>query len=80
MIYNNVVDLIGNTPMLKLNNLGVEDLYVKLEKVNPGGSIKDRAVYEMINGLEQRGELKPGDVLVEATSGNTGIALSMIGR
>lgn len=80
MIYNNVVDLIGNTPMLKLNNLGVEGLYVKLEKVNPGGSIKDRAVYEMINGLEQRGELKPGDVLVEATSGNTGIALSMIGR
>lgn len=80
MIYNNVVELIGNTPMLKINNLGVEDVYVKLEKVNPGGSIKDRAVYEMIEGLEKKGELKQGDILVEATSGNTGIALSMIGR
>ena len=84
MLYNNALELIGNTPVVRLNNLGCtngcSNIYVKLEKVNPAGSIKDRAVYEMLEGLEQRGELKKGDVLVEATSGNTGIALSMIGK
>ncbi|HBG2784725.1 TPA: cysteine synthase A [Clostridioides difficile] len=84
MLYNNALELIGSTPVVRLNNLGCtngcSNIYVKLEKVNPAGSIKDRAVYEMLEGLEQRGELKKGDVLVEATSGNTGIALSMIGK
>lgn len=79
MINNNVLDMIGNTPMIKLNNIGNSNLYVKLEKYNPAGSIKDRAVYYMVENLEKNGLLKKGDVLVEATSGNTGIALSMIG-
>ena len=79
MINNNVLDMIGNTPMIKLNNIGNSNLYVKLEKYNPAGSIKHRAVYYMVENLEKNGILKKGDVLVEATSGNTGIALSMIG-
>ena len=79
MINNNVLDMIGNTPMIKLNNIGNSNIYVKLEKYNPAGSIKDRAVYYMVENLEKNGILKKGDVLVEANSGNTGIALSMIG-
>ncbi|MGL5694617.1 MAG: cysteine synthase A [Peptostreptococcaceae bacterium] len=80
MIFENALSLIGNTPMIRLNKLGYSNIYVKLEKYNPGGSIKDRAVYSMINGAQSRGELKEGDVLVEATSGNTGIALAMVGK
>ena len=79
MIYENISSLIGNTPIIRLNNL-CPNIYLKLERQNPGGSVKDRAVLSMIEGLEKRGKLKKGDVLVEATSGNTGIALSMIGR
>ena len=79
MINNNVLDMIGNTHMIKLNNIGNSNIYVKLEKYNLAGSIKDRAVYYMVENLEKNGLLKKGDVLVEATSGNTGIALSMIG-
>lgn len=79
MINKNILDMIGNTPMVKLNNIGKGNVYVKLEKYNPAGSIKDRAVYYMVENLEKNGLLKKGDVLVEATSGNTGIALSMIG-
>lgn len=80
MIYEDALSLIGNTPMIRLNRLGYPNVYVKLELNNPAGSIKDRAVYAMIDGAERRNELKKGDVLVEATSGNTGIALAMIGR
>lgn len=80
MVYENVLELIGNTPILRLKNLGYPQIYVKIEKNNPGGSIKDRAVYYMIEGMEKKNELKKGDVLVEATSGNTGIALAMIGK
>lgn len=80
MIYENVLSLIGNTPVIKLKNIENKNIYLKLERTNPGGSVKDRAVYYMIEGLEKRNELKKGDVLVEATSGNTGIALSMIGK
>lgn len=79
MINNNVLDMIGNTPMVNLYNIGRGNIYVKLEKYNPAGSIKDRAAYYMVENLEKNGILKKGDVLVEATSGNTGIALSMIG-
>ncbi|AKH62088.1 MULTISPECIES: cysteine synthase CysM [Photorhabdus] len=72
---------IGNTPLVKLqrmtNKLGVE-IWVKLEGNNPAGSIKDRAALSMIQQAELRGEIFPGDVLIEATSGNTGIALAMI--
>ncbi len=83
MIYNGVLELIGKTPILKLNNLIDEnsaDVYVKLEKYNPGGSIKDRAALGMIEKAEKEGLLKEGSIIVEPTSGNTGIALAMIGR
>ena len=76
-----IIDLIGNTPMVKLKNLVENDkvsIYAKLEGNNPGGSVKDRAAYGMIKGAVERGELKPGIKLIEATSGNTGIALAMI--
>jgi len=78
-----LLDQIGNTPLIELSKLhnkpGVK-LYAKLEGDNPGGSVKDRAAYSMIKGAIDRGELKPGMKLVEATSGNTGIALAMIAR
>ncbi|WP_294187726.1 cysteine synthase A [uncultured Clostridium sp.] len=83
MIYSNTLDLIGNTPIVKLNNLVSEDsaeVYVKLEKYNLGGSVKDRAALGMIEKAEKEGLLKEGSVIVEPTSGNTGIALAMIGR
>ncbi len=76
-----ILDLIGNTPMVKLKHLAKNDnvsIYAKLEGNNPGGSVKDRAAYGMIKGAIDRGELKPGIKLIEATSGNTGIALAMI--
>ena len=74
----NVIELIGNTPLVNISKID-ENVFVKLEGKNPGGSIKDRAVLGMITGMEERGELKPGDRIVEATSGNTGIAAAMIG-
>ncbi|HDK7177909.1 TPA: cysteine synthase A [Clostridium botulinum] len=83
MLYGNSIDLIGNTPMFKLNNMREEnmaDVYVKLEKFNPGGSIKDRAALGMIEEAEKMGKIKPGDIIVEPTSGNTGIGLAMVGR
>ena len=83
MIYKSTLDLIGNTPILKLNNLIDEDsaeVFVKLEKYNLGGSVKDRAALGMIEEAEKDGTLKEGSVIVEPTSGNTGIALAMIGR
>lgn len=79
----NISDLIGNTPLVEIlhsvQKPGVK-IYGKLEGQNPGGSVKDRAAYTMIKGALDRGELKPGIKLVEATSGNTGIALAMIAR
>lgn len=84
MIYNGVLELVGNTPILKVNNLikgeNSADLYVKLEKFNPGGSVKDRAALGMIEKAEKEGLLKPGSIIVEPTSGNTGIALAFIGK
>ena len=83
MIYNGVLDLVGKTPILKINNMSDEnsaEVYVKLEKFNPGGSVKDRAALGMIEKAEKEGILKEGSVIVEPTSGNTGIALAMIGR
>jgi len=82
-MYNNVLDLIGATPVLKLNKLvkgDMADIYVKLEKYNPAGSIKDRAALGMIEKAEKLGLLKEGFTIVEPTSGNMGIALAMIGR
>src|SRR5579859_7941853 len=78
-----LLDLIGNTPQVELKNINKKPgvrLYAKLEGDNTGGSVKDRAAYGMIKGAIDRGELKPGMKLIEATSGNTGIALAMIAR
>ena len=84
MIYNGGLELIGNTPILKVNNLikdeNIADIYVKLEKFNPGGSVKDRAALGMVEKAEREGLLKPGTTIVEPTSGNTGIALAFIGK
>lgn len=79
MIYNSALELIGNTPIIRLNNID-SNIYLKLEKFNIGGSIKDRAVLGMIEDKMKNKEINVGDTIVEATSGNTGIALSMIGR
>lgn len=76
-----ILDLVGNTPMVTLKNISANPnvtILAKLEGNNPGGSVKDRAAYGMIKGALDRGELKPGIKLIEATSGNTGIALAMI--
>ena len=84
MIYNGGLELIGNTPILKVNNLikdeNIADIYVKLEKFNPGGSVKDRAALGMVEKAEREGLLKPGITIVEPTSGNTGIGLALVGK
>lgn len=83
MIFENILELIGNTPVVKLNldkDENIADVYVKLEKFNLGGSVKDRAALGMIEAAEREGLLKPGGTIVEPTSGNTGIALALIGK
>jgi cysteine synthase A len=83
MIFSNALEMIGNTPVLKLHNViqgDMADIYLKLEKYNPGGSVKDRAALGMIERAEELGLIKTGDTIVEPTSGNTGIALAMIGK
>jgi cysteine synthase A len=80
-IANNITELIGHTPLVRLQRLGGQggaDLLVKLEYFNPGGSVKDRIAAAMIDAAEADGRLKPGDTIVEPTSGNTGIALAMV--
>jgi len=83
MIYNDALELVGNTPILKIKHLVDEnsaEVYVKLEKNNPAGSVKDRAALGMIEAAEREGLLKKGDILVEPTSGNTGIGLAFVGK
>ena len=78
-----LLDFIGNTPLIKANNILVKkgvSLYLKLEGNNPGGSVKDRPAFNMIRSAFERNEIKKGDNLIEATSGNTGIALAMIAQ
>ncbi len=72
--------LVGNTPLVKLERLdaGPCELFVKLENQNPGGSIKDRIALSMIEAAEKSGQLKPGDTLIEATAGNTGLGLAFV--
>jgi len=80
--YNNSLQLIGSTPLVKLNNIIPENganIYAKLECFNPGGSVKDRIAKAMVEDAEHRGILKPGSTIIEATSGNTGIGLAMVG-
>lgn len=81
-IYTNITQLIGNTPIIKLNNLTSPDaaeVYVKLESFNPGSSVKDRIALSMIEAAEKEGTIKPGDTIIEPTSGNTGIGLAWVG-
>ena len=76
---NDIYSLIGNTPILRINGFGVDNLYAKLEYMNPFSSAKDRAAYYMIKGALERGEIDSETVIIEPTSGNTGVALSAIG-
>jgi cysteine synthase A len=80
MIYNNILETIGRTPVVRLNRIPPKHvaMYVKVEAFNPGGSVKDRLALAIITDAERRGTLKPGQTVVEATSGNTGIALAMV--
>ncbi|MFN0094164.1 MAG: PLP-dependent cysteine synthase family protein [Dehalococcoidia bacterium] len=82
-LYRSILELIGNTPLVELRSLAPRPdvhIYAKLEGQNPTGSVKDRIAKYMIEAAEQRGDLKPGDTILEPTSGNTGIGLAMIGR
>jgi len=81
MKYQNILQTIGRTPVVKLNRLGAQtggDLWVKLESFNPAGSVKDRPALKMIEDAEENGRLRPGDTIIEPTSGNTGIGLAMV--
>jgi len=77
MLTDNVLDLIGNTPLIRL---GAERVFAKAEFLNPGGSIKDRVALAMLEGAQRDGRLKPGSIIVEPTSGNTGIGVALVGR
>lgn len=81
MIYDNIIEVIGNTPLIKYQGLPEEyaDVYFKLESRNPSGSVKDRAVKGILTDLFHKGILKPGDTIIEPTSGNTGVGLSAVG-
>ena len=80
MIYPDILATVGNTPVVRINRLapGHVDIYVKCEAFNPLSSVKDRLALGVINDAERKGELKPGQTVVEATSGNTGISLAMV--
>ena len=83
MIVENILDLIGNTPMVRINHLNPNsnlELFLKLEKFNPGGSVKDRVTKYMIEDAEKNGKLKKGMTVIEPTSGNTGIGLALVCR
>ena len=77
---DNILDLIGNTPLLRLSSIGGESVFAKAEFLNPGGSIKDRVALWIIEQAERDGTLRPGSMIVEATSGNTGIGVAFVGR
>ena len=78
MVVNSVTELIGNTPILKLNKYSDKNIYAKLEYLNPAGSAKDRVALAMIEDAERKGILKPGATIIEPTSGNTGIGLALV--
>ncbi|MBP9706151.1 MAG: cystathionine beta-synthase [Oligoflexales bacterium] len=82
MLYNSILETIGKTPLIKLQRIGANlkcNIYAKCEYFNPGGSIKDRIAYQMVIDAEKSGRIKPGDTLIEPTSGNTGIGLALAG-
>ena len=81
-VATSILDLVGKTPMVRLGNLspvGGAEIWAKLEYLNPGGSIKDRAALGIVLDAERRGVLRPGSTIVEATAGNTGVGLALIG-
>ena len=81
-VYSNILDMVGNTPLLRINNIdtGLCELFVKLENLNPGGSIKDRVGLQMIEDAEKNGTLKKGGTIVECTAGNTGLGLALAAK
>ena len=82
MVFDNILQTIGKTPIVKLNRIGADlpcELYVKCEFMNPGGSVKDRIGYYMVEQAEKAGQIRPGDTLIEPTSGNTGIGIALAG-
>ena len=80
MIYNDIIETIGKTPVVRINKMGPKDqnIFVKCEAFNPLASVKDRLAIAIISDAEESGKLTPGQTVVEATSGNTGIALAMV--
>ena len=81
-VADDITELVGGTPMLQFRKLvpaGAADVFAKLEYLNPGGSVKDRAAIGIIQRAEEEGKLRPGGTIVEATAGNTGIGLALIG-
>lgn len=79
MLIKSVLDAVGNTPLISLNKLSSGNVFAKAEFLNPGGSVKDRVARHIIESAEKEGTLKPGMVIIEATSGNTGIGLALVG-
>ena len=82
MLFNTILEAIGNTPVVRLEKIGRElscELYGKCEFLNPGGSVKDRIAIKMVEDAEKEGRIKPGDTLIEATSGNAGIGMALVG-
>ncbi len=80
MIYDSILETIGNTPVVRLNRMAPDhvEIYVKVESFNPMASVKDRLAFAIVNDAEKKGTLKPGQTVIEATSGNTGVALAMV--
>jgi cystathionine beta-synthase len=82
MLHDTILDVIGGTPMVRLHRVGADlacEMYAKCEFLNPGGSLKDRIGYRMVKDAEEAGRIRPGDVLIEPTSGNTGIGIALAG-
>ena len=82
MLYDSILEVIGNTPLVRMHRVGAAlecNLYAKCEFLNPGGSVKDRIGYQMVIDAEKQGRIKPGDTLIEPTSGNTGIGMALAG-
>ena len=80
MLVDSILDSVGNVPLIRLKRMSSGNVFVKAEFLNPGGSIKDRVAKHIIESAEREGKLKPGMIIIEATSGNTGIGLSLVGR
>src|SRR5579872_5152120 len=82
MLLHNILEAVGKTPIVRLNRIASDlpcEIYAKCEFLNPGGSVKDRIAVEMVNQAEKEGRIKPGDTLIEATSGNAGIGFALAG-